>query len=44
LDDLEEPDPPADTRRLSRAIAIARVRSGGALLRVPFQALIAKSA
>jgi hypothetical protein len=33
LDDLEEPDPPADTRPLSPAIPIVRVRSGGALQR-----------
>jgi hypothetical protein len=36
-DDLEEPDPPADTRPLSPAIAIVRVRSGGALHRVRFR-------
>jgi hypothetical protein len=33
-DDLEEPDPPADTRPRSPAIAIVRVRSAGAACRV----------
>jgi hypothetical protein len=37
IDDLEEPDPPVDTRPLSPAIAIVRVRSGGALHRVRFR-------
>jgi hypothetical protein len=37
LDDLEAPRPPADTRPLSPAIAIVRVRSGGALHRVHFR-------
>ena len=44
IDDLEEPDPPVDTRPLSPAIAIVRVCSGGAAPPGPFQALIAKSA
>ena len=37
IDDLEEPDPPVDTRPLSLAIAIVRVRTGGALHRVRFR-------
>jgi hypothetical protein len=45
-DDLEEPDPPADTRPLSPAIAIVCIRSPirRRAPSSPFQALIAKSA